>query len=60
MSMLPKLLPCPFCGNDYLKVVQIDEHREAVECFVCNTTGPTAYSILKACEIWNERLEVEA
>lgn len=54
---MPKLKSCPFCGNDYHKVIQIDDTREAVECFVCNTTGPTAYSIMKACELWNERVQ---
>lgn len=61
--MSADLLPCPFCGNDDVKLSYIGS-PVVVFCQKCGGTGPGAYSPFeegntkweKACTLWNRRI----
>jgi len=52
-----KLLPCPFCGNEGIKVeceeVNSGTFHVYVLCGKCNARGPTAVSEHHARLVWN-------
>lgn len=58
MSETPKLLPCPFCGEDkkLVSFVRPDPTKiHGVECWTCGATGGYANGKHESAEIWNRR-----
>lgn len=57
---IPKLKPCPFCGNKDVSVVNGDvyygKRSTYVYCYKCGTRGPMGYNG-DAVTKWNRRAE---
>lgn len=47
--------PCPFCACTGGVVVELDHGEWMVECPVCHSTGPIAYSDAAAALAWQAR-----
>jgi hypothetical protein len=64
-EVIPKLLPCPFCGNDAKFIEQFDEYAVGIGYDVgCGTPGCIAQDGLDwiekraaIAEMWNRRAE---
>ena len=50
-----KILPCPFCNSDNVKVMDFVD-KFAVECDLCKATGPACDFIWGAIVFWNHVL----
>lgn len=56
--MMDKLLPCPFCGSENLKIVSYNSIAGAckmVECMDCFAEVPCRATKKEAIDAWNRR-----
>ena len=51
----PKILPCPFCLYDEIKIKTDDEGYHFVDCGSCLAQGPVIYEVEDAIKAWNLR-----
>ena len=53
---MAELKPCPFCGRELLS---IEGWKDLfwIECFNCQTEGPSGETKAEAIEAWNRRTE---
>ena len=60
MADVPRMLPCPHCASDGLRVIEIESEPVAlaVKCNECGATGPRSSSADPAQAIfaWNQRM----
>lgn len=51
------LLPCPFCGNDFILPSEVHDVREQLRqwCDHCGAYGPPGYDDQEAHDKWNLR-----
>jgi len=45
--------PCPFCHNQKVGPVVLDNGRTFIECEHCHATGPLLSTKIQAIENWN-------
>jgi Lar family restriction alleviation protein len=53
-----KLKPCPFCGNRYIRCMNMNHGIMkvfAVVCGECKTAGPLRFKSTEATKAWNTR-----
>jgi Lar family restriction alleviation protein len=56
------LLPCPFCGSDRFKIVEVDNITSGyyyVECIDCESKGANAKAHFQAVANWQRRPQEE-
>jgi Lar family restriction alleviation protein len=49
------ILPCPFCGREPARVIEIDVGAWSAMCEVCGSNGPNSADEESAVHHWNER-----
>lgn len=50
-------LPCPFCGGEKVRPIEIDIYQWALLCCSCDARGPFAVCAQTALDTWNQRAE---
>lgn len=64
--MMGKLLPCPFCGNEFPTITETQSKVVLIRCPQCNTTfsrdfyetGRGELGKQRTIEAWNRRAEI--
>ena len=60
--MLVGIKRCPFCGNDDISEISVNENWEeynnpySVKCWKCGSQGPKSDDKSKAIKLWNDRV----
>lgn len=53
--MAEKLKPCPFCGQEELRVETINDNECWIECPSCGVETPLYENMKQAIVAWNRR-----